>query len=657
MSPVETYTQSVSVEFRSPESARRASIRIAGLYHDLKAAFSTRMDDNNANNVQVAEAMGRFGQKGTFFLNDPSSWWEDNASTGSAMMRDPGLEVPRKLLADGHSIGAHTLSHDYLPALSKNAAFAEIMGSRIALEIHTGSPVSTFTYPFMYYRSALRDGLDRTDLEAMLLRTGIVQLAEDGYNSGRDSGLLDAHFIAVDGTAVGGSMGETVVDRECRDDRRPLLLVSMHAWPDHWGGRSFPRLEEIYRRWSGRSDWWYCNANEYAAYRYQVLHTLLAVSVEGSVLTVALGRPSPLDLGDWTPLTLVVDGVDPQEVRSASSAGSKVRPCDIPGPFAFDLDHDEDHGPVAVFGLSGNPGNGDRLEGASVVAGVRALLHRGADHVKLLVKNEGDYPLFNLRATFRLPLRWEEGVARRRVERLEPGGELVLQLPLSERPDPDGYTDGRELDVVQLDFVERQRIRIFALCDSHCEEPPRHFPCGGFVSVGPLPGDLAEIDPQVFSSTYPSASSAVRICTVPWGQSLSWRSPTGGFGSFLEPDIIPTTAQANTPDIHGWHSSVHHPHTRMSFVLCGTLSSPEAMTVRAVTDLARVVRLELNGTVVADGKLLLKSGPNTIRILYQSLLASESQFNEGNYGCYFRLVGADGRRPKGIRFERPDRAR
>ena len=656
MNLVESYEQTFTVEFRSPESARKASVRVAGLYHDSKAALSTRMDDNNSNNVRVAEVMARFGQKGTFFLNDPLAWWEDNAAQGSAMLREPGTEVPRSLLAGGHSIGAHTLSHDYLPSLSKNAAFREIMGSRISLEVHSGSPVSTFTYPFMYWRSPLREELDRADLEEVLRRSGVVQLAEDRYNGGRDTGLQDSFFVTVDGKAVGGGLGESVIERECKGDKRPLLLVSMHAWPDHWGGRGFPILEEVYRRWAGRQDWWYCNANEYAAYRYQALHTVLTPIVDGPSIHVRLTRPNPLDLGDWVPLTLAFDGVDPEEVLSLSSAGTQIKSSGVPGICAVDLEHDSQFGPVAVYGRSDNPENNDRLGDVAALAGLRARLQRGADHLVLHLRNDGEDPLRHIRVTFRLPLRWREGVVRRHLEDLEPGSAASLRIDLLERPEADGYSDGVEYDVAQVDFVGGPRVRLYAVCEAHREKAPAHFSREGFLVLGPVPGDLDELDPQVFSINFPVSRSGERAYTAPWGRSLSWRALEASFAGFLDPDIVPTSARANTLDIHGWHSSSVRPHTRMNYLLRGTISAPVGMTVHAVFDRTRVVRMELNGVQISDGSLELRAGANELRILYHSPLASESQFNEGNYGCYLRLVDSEGRRVKDIQFARPNPA-
>ena len=44
-------------------------------------------------------------------------------------------------------IGAHTMTHPILRALTEQAAAAEIGGSRAALEAITGKPVRAFAYP------------------------------------------------------------------------------------------------------------------------------------------------------------------------------------------------------------------------------------------------------------------------------------------------------------------------------------------------------------------------------------------------------------------------------------------------------------------------------------------------------------------------------
>lgn len=54
----------------------------------------------------------------------------------------------RELASAGVVIGAHTVSHPFLPHLSNERAFAEMADSKKALEDGLGIPVSLFSYPY-----------------------------------------------------------------------------------------------------------------------------------------------------------------------------------------------------------------------------------------------------------------------------------------------------------------------------------------------------------------------------------------------------------------------------------------------------------------------------------------------------------------------------
>ena len=431
---MDSYQQTVWVTFRGEAAARRAQVHIAPLYHDLQVAFSTRMDDSNLNDVRVAEVMARFGQKGTFFLCDPGSWWQDSTTTGVKVSGDPGVEVPRILLAGGNSIGGHTLNHEMLPALSRNSAFGEILGARVALEVRTAAPNIAFVYPYVVFKSELQDGVDRADLEEMLRRSGYYQLAEHRYNEEWDSGLQDGVFIVLDGSTADGRYDESGLTQGRTPKDRPLFLVTMHAWVKEWGGADYPKLAEIYRRWSGRKDWWYCNLNEYGSYRYQAAHSRLATFARGNVVKVVLQRPDPLDLGDQTPLTLRIEGTSREDIVSVACADAEAKPVSLEGAYAFDLFHDRGRGAIEACAATDNPENSDRLDEAKGgVEGLRALLYRRDQVLTLALRNEGTQPLRDLRVVFRLPLRWQEGVVRKQLS-LDAGASAHLQVSLTEQP-------------------------------------------------------------------------------------------------------------------------------------------------------------------------------------------------------------------------------
>jgi peptidoglycan/xylan/chitin deacetylase (PgdA/CDA1 family) len=651
---MDSYSQTILVTFKSEVAARQARLHIAPLYHDLRAAFSTRMDDCDLNDLRVAEVMAKFGQEGTFYLNDPEKWWQDSTATGVTVSGDPGVEVSQRLLAGGNSIGGHTLNHEMLPALSKNDAFREIMGVRVALEIKTASPVLSFSYPDLDFNSEFRDGTDRVDLEEMLRRSGFYQLGENHYNQDWDSGLQDALFVICDDSTYGGMYSESILTQVRCEEERPLFLVTMHALVSAWGGPEFPKLAEMYRKWSGRNDWWYCNHNQYAAYRYQALHSRLEASVGGNVLKAVLTRPDPLDLNDWTPLTLRVDGVGKDDVVSAECPGAEVKPVFLAGSYAFDLFHGRERGVITAYAKSDNSRNAHRLEEANgATEGLRALLHRN-DHVLILdLRNDGMQSLQEIRVVFRLPLRWQEGVVRKQVESLASGASVTLEIPLTERAGPEHYSDGVEFDLAQVDFCAQRRVRLYAVCEVSGGEPAAFFARGGFWVLGPLPGDLPDFDPQAFAKSLLEGKPPQREYTVPWGGTLVWKALEPAKASILDSDIIPTTGSSYALDYCKWDPSLYFPHKKIHYVLYGRIVSPDNRTVQAVFSRDSVKHLSLNGRMVEGNELNLRKGVNDLRLLYAPTTFAESPVGENNYGCYLRLAGADGKRVDDVRFERP----
>lgn len=651
---MDSYAQTLVVTLKSEADAQQAHLALLPLYHDFRAAFSTRMDDCTVNDLRAAEVMTRFGQKGTFYLNDPASWYQDSPDTGIVTPADPGEVIPKRLLANGSSIGGHTLTHEMLPALSKNAAFREIMGIRATLESRTGTPVNAFVYPFVDYLSAVRGGIDRADLDEMIRRSGYYQLAEHRYNSGWDSGFQDAVFVTLDNQSGGGRFVESAIDAPRCEADRPLFLVSMHAWVSVWGAPGFDRLAAIYERWSCRGDLWLCNQNQYAAYRYQSLHSRLATFVEGRTLRAILTRPSPLDLNDWTPLTLRIEGVGRDEVESVRCNSADVQVAPGAPSYAFDLFHDRDQGPVEAYSQTGAQAAGSR-NGTETVEGLAASLERREGRLALALHNTADRALRDLRIVFRLPLRWQEGVVRRDAGPLAAGATVSVEVPLVERVSTGDYSDGPEYDVAQVDFVGARRARLYAWCRSASAEPPTYFARSGFWFLGPLPGDKSNFDPVSFAAPFLEGAAPKPEYSVPWAGTVAWRVLASDRVALLDPDIIPTTARPNTPKNYPFDAEVYTPHGNAHYLLYGRVVAPADTSVRAVFVGDAVRGLSLNGHRIDGAVLNLKAGPNDLRILYAPTQRQSGSFLETNYGCYLRLVDPDGNRATNVRFERPPR--
>src|SRR5258708_399779 len=111
---MDTYTQEVTITFKTKEAAQAARVEMLPLYHGYDQAFSSRWDDNHLDDLHVQAIMARYDVKGTFFLND-SHGWHQPSETGYTLDGDPQAVFAKHLLAGDNSIGAPSLNHEFVP--------------------------------------------------------------------------------------------------------------------------------------------------------------------------------------------------------------------------------------------------------------------------------------------------------------------------------------------------------------------------------------------------------------------------------------------------------------------------------------------------------------------------------------------------------------
>lgn len=92
----------------------------------------------------------KFGFTASIFLvagrmGGKSNWEGQDEARAELLMSD---EEARDLARRGFTLGSHTFSHPRLTQLSDEAAFEEIMGSRLLLQDVLGQPVAFFSYPY-----------------------------------------------------------------------------------------------------------------------------------------------------------------------------------------------------------------------------------------------------------------------------------------------------------------------------------------------------------------------------------------------------------------------------------------------------------------------------------------------------------------------------
>jgi peptidoglycan/xylan/chitin deacetylase (PgdA/CDA1 family) len=123
-------------------------------------------DDGYADNFHaVTPLLLKYGARATLYLvavrDDGTDWSARKKShhNSGELVREPKLtddEVREMLAAGCWELGAHTLTHPLLTALSDDERRTEIAGSRQKLEQTFGVPVETFAYTFGIWGEADR---------------------------------------------------------------------------------------------------------------------------------------------------------------------------------------------------------------------------------------------------------------------------------------------------------------------------------------------------------------------------------------------------------------------------------------------------------------------------------------------------------------------
>lgn len=117
--------------------------------------FVLTFDDGYRDNYLMAmPILRKFGFKATIFI--VSSWLlqgHDGREEPSEILH---LEEADEMTRYGITFGAHTMSHRSLIGLPPEDAYAEIRGSKEALEHHLNRPIRFFSYPYGHSNPLIR---------------------------------------------------------------------------------------------------------------------------------------------------------------------------------------------------------------------------------------------------------------------------------------------------------------------------------------------------------------------------------------------------------------------------------------------------------------------------------------------------------------------
>ena len=462
------YLQTVKVRYAAPAEAEKAELRPMALPNWYRIAFSGRWDDNALSHYRTHAAMTDNRIKGTFYLTNPGR------------NKRLGPEFCRKLLEKGCSLGIHTLTHPFLPTLNPNEQFYEIMHLRAIREADSDSIFSTMVYPYCSFGSGFEPEII-LDLGKAMRNTGVIGAPTVRYNKqekafGYPEGTLAESFLLRPGDRdpdpeTFHKQLASALKNAKELEQNPCISVSMHSWHTAEG---IKKLRKLLREVADCPDWWYCNQNEYAAYRFEFHRTKVTKQVKGNEVLFTVVRYEPATLGAAPALWFSLSGAKPQAVEGAvlKAAGGRL---------ALELPHDPAHRLPERISRLNEKGSFDKFPFLT------GSIRKEGETIAVKLENRGKTPVAQLVLTFRSGAAYTPGVQFREPVELAPGKSIETKFQLGTMRKEIRYRLGKPYFVVEADFLcDGKSGRIFLPLRLEADPSLR---CIGTTSraFGPLP--------------------------------------------------------------------------------------------------------------------------------------------------------------------------
>ena len=625
--PAEEYEQEVTLTFATEAAARTARVRVEPLYDGYEWAVSSRWDDNNPADEELRDVLTRHGHRGTFYLN---SLWRDWSEVTPTVDSAFG----RNLLRGGHSLGGHSLTHPLLSYCNRNRIFEETAGVRMVWEAAADTPVVSYAFSYCNFTNPQEGDVVHAAIARALERGGFYHVASEPQFEQVRTALMLSPIMPADGQEIDPHV-EVALASESFKEEHPNLTYSMHAWyrtPEAWA-----KFEGQLDKYGHRPNWWYCNQNEYGAYRYQFRRSRLAAPAhDGRTLRLRLTRPVLLDLNDAIPLTFVVEGVPREAVTAATCPTAQCRLAErADGPFRFHLLHDREQALPEKIGLirpnTSNRQVPDEGDEDADFPGLRALLSEADGRLRLTLENGTAEPLTDLRVTYRLPPAYEPGVVRHRLDGCSAGARRTDRLMPTLARDDYKHRGGSVFFAAQVDYrLSGRPGRLHTACHGTPTERDASYPQGGFLRLGPIPE--GQVDLGRLTEEVRTAQALAPEWILPDDTRLTWQADD-------DPARAPWLDVELTRVSGIWFQD--KPGT---YVLQSVLRSPTAQPARLRFLRGSALGAFLNGQPVAEGQAVeLRAGDNPLRLVVPQQV-----------GFFLQVLHADrDERLTDIRFEQP----
>ena len=604
----EHYTQKFEIVFRDDDAARKARLRVLPLFNGHEWAISSRWDDNNSADLKMRQVLEAHGYRGNFYLNGTGRW------------NPEGMD--KKLLAGGNTIGGHSWTHPMLSYCNRNRIFEEVMRVRADRESSSDSPLCSYAFSFCNFTNAMLGTHVHADVAEVLFRAGFHHVANGRFARGLGIDMPVSWLLPADGKPIDTAFAALLRNQDIKRTS-PNISFDMHVWyrtPEAW--RKFEAQLDKYGR---NPRWWYCNQNEYGAYRHQFACAKIDTQQEGKRLRVTLTRPCLLDLNDEIPLTFSIDGVARAAVTEIVSADAKVERVDAAGA-TFHLWHSSGQRLPTKVGWIRNAENRQSVtdqDSDPDYPQVLGLLCREQGRLRLRLRNRDEVPLTNVRVTYRLPLAWEGGVVVRGKLKVAPGGEYANTLDLTQAQTGHKYHSGVSFYAAQVDFEHAGAAgRLYLTCRVPKTDVDPSYPQSRFQRIGPVPA--AELDMNTVAALARDGGGA------------SWKPPDSKHRELLDVEIIQTSGQWR---LRGKSDEY--------YLLRTSLHSDATQKVRVRADRSTTTAIFHNGKKLDGDLTKLAQGPNRLLLVCRCT----SSFRGSNAGAFLRITSPEStRRLTNLRF-------
>jgi len=437
------YTQKVTLKCATHEEAKSVSLVPLKLPKNAGLAFSARWDDSNVQHLSTHQAMTKNGIKGTFYLN---AW--NNPQFGP--------EFCAKLLKNGCSIGAHTATHPYLPSINANQQFYEIMSVRVKIESDSDSIASTMVLPFCQYGNSA-DPQIQLDVGRAMMNSGYIGAPEPYYGRyekliGYPEGTLAESALIQPGDrdVSAQKFNETIsryLNTNGKLDNNPSMSVGIHSWHTKNGLKT---LDGLLQNCAQNKDWWFCNQNEYAAYRFEARNCRIDKVAKGKLAEFTITRYTPESLGANVDLWFSVSGCQKQpQITIPLNAQLNSGLMQLP--------HSQEQQLPAVIARTTEDGTTDKIPGVKCTFSVTDFIN-----VSVTLNTSNPQEMTNVICTLRTGAGFTPGVIVDTLNSISPENSYHKQWILA-HADSTRYLIGKPYYVAQFDFTQKgKRHRLYA---------------------------------------------------------------------------------------------------------------------------------------------------------------------------------------------------